>query len=265
MTANTTEFPGCIDFYWYEGASGDQSHLVVWGTGKRTYTTPPLATTTNYWVRAHYVPYPTGTIQSANSNTALVTVLAPAHIITQPQSQSIAPGTTAMLSVDAIGPDPQTYQWYTGTSGDTSNPIGGATASSYSAPALSRARDYWVRVSNPYGPADSDTATITVGAGLRPGDFDGDAKGDPAIYRSSIGLWAILNSGAAYTSSATVSWGLSTDLPEPGDYDGDGKTDPAIYRPSTGLWAILKSSTNYTTSSTVSWGLSTDTPMNRRP
>ena len=93
------------------------------------------------------------------------------------------------------------------------------------------------------------------------GDFDGDGKTDPTIYRPSTGLWAMLNSRGNYTTSRTVSWGLSTDVPQPGDYDGDGKTDPAIFRPSTGLWAILYSSTNYTTSSTVSWGLSTDVPV----
>ncbi|HEX9366852.1 MAG TPA: beta-propeller fold lactonase family protein [Vicinamibacterales bacterium] len=93
------------------------------------------------------------------------------------------------------------------------------------------------------------------------GDFDGDAKSDFTVYRPSAGLWAILKSNRNYTTSQSLGWGLSSDVPVPGDYDGDGEIDPAIYRPSTGLWAILKSSTNYTTSMTVTWGISTDVPQ----
>ena len=98
-----------------------------------------------------------------------------------------------------------------------------------------------------------------------PGDYDGDGKTDPAIFRPSTGLWAILKSSTNYTTSSTVSWGLSTDVPAPADYDGDGKFDPTVFRPSTGDWFVLKSSTNFTTSFGVSWGLSTDTPINKRP
>ena len=91
-------------------------------------------------------------------------------------------------------------------------------------------------------------------------DFDGDGKSDPTVYRPSTGGWHSLHSSTNYTTSSSMSWGLSTDTVVPGDYDGDGKADPAIFRPSIGLWAILKSSTGYTTSTSVSWGLSTDIP-----
>jgi hypothetical protein len=184
----------------------------------------------------------------------------PPSITTQPLSQTIASGSTATMSVIAGGSATLTYQWYVGPSGNTSSPIGGATSSSFTTPPLTTTTSYWVRVSNSFGTADSNTATITVLV-TRSGDFDGDGKDDPTIYRPSTGLWAILKSSTGYTTSTTVSWGLSTDVPRAGDYDGDGKTDPAIYRPSTGLWAILKSSTGYTTSMTVSWGLSTDLPI----
>ena len=82
-------------------------------------------------------------------------------ITTQPQSQTIASGQTASLSVVASGSG-LSYQWYQGTSGNTANPIGGATLSSYMTPALISNTRYWVRVSNSSGTADSNTATITV-------------------------------------------------------------------------------------------------------
>ena len=66
-----------------------------------------------------------------------------------------------MLTVVATGSGTLTYQWYQGTSG-SGTPIGGATSSSYTTPALTSTTNYWVRVSNGAGTADSNTATIAV-------------------------------------------------------------------------------------------------------
>ena len=104
-------------------------------------------------------------------------------------------------------------------------------------------------------------ATAAGGGTTAAGDIDGDSKSDFTVFRPSTGGWHTLKSSTNYTTSQSLSWGLSTDVPVPADYDGDGKIDPAIFRPSTGLWAVLKSGTNYTTSLTVSWGLSTDKPQ----
>jgi CSLREA domain-containing protein len=109
--------------------------------------------------------------------------------------------------------------------------------------------------------ADVVLAGRLVPLGGTAGDVDNDGKSDFTVFRASPGGWHTLKSSTNYTTSQSVSWGLSTDVPVPGDYDGDGQMDPAIYRPSTGQWAYLKSSTNYTTSVTVSWGLSTDLPV----
>ena len=76
---------------------------------------------------------------------------APPTITTQPQSQTIASGQTATLSVAATGTAPLRYQWYVGPSGTTTTPIAGATASSYTTPALTSTTSYWVRVSNASG------------------------------------------------------------------------------------------------------------------
>ena len=190
----------CADYYWYEGTRGGPSRLVLFGTGKSTYTTPPLTATQNYWVHVVYVPYPTTVYYPMDSVTATITVPAPVRITAQPQSQSIEPGTPATLSVDAIGPGPQTYQWYAGTSGDTSTPIGGATASSYTTPPLSSAADYWVRVSNPYGPADSDTATIAMCAYTLPAG----ANVGPAAGSASAGVTTL--AGCGWHPSTMSSW-----------------------------------------------------------
>ncbi len=72
-------------------------------------------------------------------------------------------GTTATLGVVAAGTAPLSYQWYLGNSPDTTTPVGGATAANYTTPALVAPASYWVRVSNIVGPANSNTANITIG------------------------------------------------------------------------------------------------------
>lgn len=65
----------------------------------------------------------------------LVAPPVPPTITTQPQSQSIVENDQATLSVVAAGTAPLSYQWYRGTSGDTSNPVGTDSAS-FTTPAL---------------------------------------------------------------------------------------------------------------------------------
>jgi len=83
-------------------------------------------------------------------------------IITQPESRAIANGTSAELFVEASAVPAPVYQWYQGESGNTLNPVDGATSANFSSPALVSTRSYWVRVTNPQGSVDSNTATITV-------------------------------------------------------------------------------------------------------
>ena len=86
----------------------------------------------------------------------------PPTIASGPSNVTVPPGQAAVLSVTATGGVPLAYQWYTGTSGTTSNAISGATASAYTtAPLTSPARS-WVRVSNATGSADSGTAVVSV-------------------------------------------------------------------------------------------------------
>jgi hypothetical protein len=81
-----------------------------------------------------------------------------------------------------------------------------------------------------------------------PGDYDGDGKFDPAVYRPGASSAAQSYYYIRRSSDQVVQvypWGLGGDVVVPGDYDGDGKTDPAILRrgATNQVWYALKSST----------------------
>lgn len=85
------------------------------------------------------------------------------------------------------------------------------------------------------------------------GDYNGDGRLDPTVFRPFGGLWYTLNS--ADNTVTETQWGLSTDKLVPGDYNGDRKTDWAVFRD--GIWYI-RLNAPFTNPQYVPWGLSTD-------
>ncbi|MCA1800359.1 MAG: VCBS repeat-containing protein, partial [Actinobacteria bacterium] len=67
------------------------------------------------------------------------------------------------------------------------------------------------------------------------GDFDGDGRMDPAVYRAADGQWRIMLSGSGYTETIRYLGGPGY-VSASGDYDGDGLADLAVYNESTGAW-----------------------------
>lgn len=98
---------------------------------------------------------------SATSDEAVLTVLCDTlSIVAQPASTSALAPATANFTVGVIGGAPISYQWQKGTTN-----ISGATNSSYTTPATSRAdtnSTYRVIVSNSCGVDTSDAATLTL-------------------------------------------------------------------------------------------------------
>jgi hypothetical protein len=118
-----------LTYAWYAGAAGNTSTPV--GTNSLALTVT-ISQTTQYWVRV------TGACGTVNSNTATISV-APA-INTPPVDRKITKNTSATFTVAASGTF-LSYQWYQGATA-----IGGATATSYTTPALAVDTPYRVRV-----------------------------------------------------------------------------------------------------------------------
>jgi hypothetical protein len=158
----------------------------------------------------------------------------PPTITTQPQSLDLG-STSVTLSVAATGDAPLQFQWYMGQSGNTSQPINGATGSAISVqPTVTTS--YWVRVSNSCTPAaNSQTATVTV-------------NGCPAVFINSISDSASILQGSTVTLSANASGGTLTYdwfIGSPGDATnsaGSGSSITVHPSTTTSYWLRVRNS-----------------------
>ena len=83
----------------------------------------------------------------------------PPTISVQPLGSIITSGNSAQLAVTASGTAPLSYQWFTGSSGDSSTPVNGAIAATISVkPQITTS--YWVRITGACSPVASSNAAI---------------------------------------------------------------------------------------------------------
>jgi hypothetical protein len=146
-----------FSFAWFQGTPPDTSAPVG---NTQTITTPVINATTTFYVK---VTNCGGTATSrVVTVTATQTCTAPLVTSISANPQTAAPGTQITLSVVATGSS-LTYQWFRGASGDTSNPISGATSSTIT-DTPTATTSYWVKVSSGCGAAavNSNAVTVTI-------------------------------------------------------------------------------------------------------
>jgi len=197
---------------------------------------------------------------TTTSNAATLTVGVPPAIGTPPAGQSIVSGTTATLNVVANGTAPLTYQWYQGTSPSTTTPIGGATSSSFTTPALTSTTSYWVRVTNGFGSADSVTATITVGTPPVIGT-------QPASQSIVAGTTATVTVVVIGTAPLTYQWyqGASPSATTPiGGATSISYTTPALTN-STSYWVRVTNAFGSADSATAAISVGTAPAISTQP
>ncbi|MEZ5316895.1 MAG: CAP domain-containing protein [Vicinamibacterales bacterium] len=162
-------------------------------------------------------------------------------VSTSPQTQTVAPGGQATLSLNDTPSAAMKYQWYVGASGTTSAPIDGATQNSYTTPPLNETTSFWARRTGGGMTVDSATTTITVRVSSNPPSTDGPAPG-PSVTAPSItrepesqsvqtGGSATLTAEASGTAPFTWQWfaGATGDTSSPVEDATDASfTTPAL-------------------------------------
>lgn len=145
-------------FQWFRGGANDTSRPV--GSNNFTLNTGALTQTTSFWVRI------SNCAGSVDSSVATITVaascVAPQITSTSPTAPiNVGTGGNVTLGVQAAGTT-LAFQWFRGTAPDASNPISGATTSTFNTGALTATTNFWVRVTNSCGTANSATFTVNV-------------------------------------------------------------------------------------------------------
>ena len=140
------------------------------------------------------------TLSAVTSSNALLTVIVPATITTQPLSQTATQGTSVTFTVAASGSTPFSYQWQLNSSN-----ISSATASSYTLAnvQLTNAGSYSVVVSNLAGSVTSSNATLTVA--VPPA-----ITAQPASQSVAVGSTATFSLTAAGTPPLAYQWSVGS-------------------------------------------------------
>lgn len=160
----------------------------------------------------------------------------PAAFLTHPESSTINQNETVAFSVTTSGTGPITYQWYSGDSGDTANPIAGATNSTYTTPPLTGVEHrFWVRATNPVGHTSSSTAVVTLN---QPPSITTHPVGDDVLEGENVSL----SVEASGTGTLAYQWyrGIAGDTANPVGNDAPSLTQGPILG-NTSYWVRVSS------------------------
>jgi hypothetical protein len=241
-----------LTFQWFSGAPG--STIAPAGSGT-SITVHPIVTAT-YWVR---VTNSCGGF--ADSDVVVVEVQpcnAPAIVI-QPSGGDVLIGSNLVLFVGDTGTKPEQYQWFEGSSPDTSTPAMNGNGASFTTPILLDSKSYWVRITNDCGTIDSASAHLNIVSTCRAAAI----LAQPSDRTVSAGAGAKLDVVASGTT-LVYQWyqGPVFDFTRPVGGSSPTFITPAITAP-TQFWVRVTAPCGSANSITVT--VSPSTPIRRRP
>jgi len=158
-----------LAYQWQKGTNGVYINSTDAGDVSGSMTNVLNFSTLTTSDAADYRLIVTNTYGAATSQVATVTVILAPRVSVQPAPASLIVGQSVQLLATAVGAPPLTYQWQKGTNGiyinntDTGD-VSGSTTNilNFSAATAADASDYRLIVTNGYGTATSQVATVTV-------------------------------------------------------------------------------------------------------
>jgi hypothetical protein len=198
---------GALSYQWYQIPSGGTTGVAVSGATSPNYTTPPVDLS---YDGSQYYATVTDSCGTLTSNDATLSVTAgnvAPTIITQPVGQAVVTGGTTSFTVAASGTPALSYQWYVIPAGQkTGTAVTGATSATYNVPATSTTAtndqdSYYVIVTNPYGQAVSQPASLAVGNGILL-----QITGQPVTQYVDVGAPATYQVTAVSSLPLTYQW-----------------------------------------------------------
>ncbi|MBL7877233.1 MAG: gliding motility-associated C-terminal domain-containing protein, partial [Cyclobacteriaceae bacterium] len=155
-------------FRWYTVATGGTA---IAGQTNDTFTTPPLTTTTSYYVALNY-----GTCEGARTIVTATVEPIPAP----PTATGSSICGNGAVALHATGGTAGQYRWYTTATGGTA--IAGQTNSTYTTSELTATTSYYVSINN--GACESNRTTVTATINMIPNapTATGDSLCGPAAF-----------------------------------------------------------------------------------
>ena len=198
---------GSLSYQWYQIPSGGTMGVAISGATSPNYTTPPVDL--SYDGSKYYATVidSCGTLTSTNATLSVTAGNVPPTIINQPVGQAVATGGTTSFTVTASGTPALSYQWYVIPAGQTSGTaIAGATSTTYNVPATATTAtndhdSYYVVVTNAWGQAVSQPASMAVGNGILL-----QITGQPVTQYVDVGAPATYQVTAVSSLPLTYQW-----------------------------------------------------------